>query len=113
MKKDYIYDAVVVSVYDGDTLRANIDLGFDTWLMKEPIRFYGINAPEIKGENRDQGLVSRDWVREKLPVGTKIQIKTLKDKTEKYGRYLGIIYLNDVNINEEMVANNLAVRYMV
>lgn len=113
MKKDYIYDAIVRSVYDGDTIRVDIDLGFNTWIHNESIRLYGINAPEIRGEERPLGLVSRDWLRQQLPAGAEIKIKTIKDKEEKYGRYLGVIYLNDVNLNEMMVANGLAKPYLL
>lgn len=113
MEKNYIYDAVVVSVYDGDTIRADIDLGFNVWLHNESIRLYGINAPEMRGAQREAGVVSRDWLRLQLPVGTKILIQTIQDKEEKFGRYLGIIYLNNTNLNEMMVNLNLATRYMV
>ena len=39
----YIYKAKCERVVDGDTIDANIDLGFDTW-KKTRIRLVGINA---------------------------------------------------------------------
>ena len=113
MEKNYIYHAVVASVYDGDTLRVDIDCGFNIWLHNESVRLYGLNAPELRLEERPQGLVSRDWLREQLPVGTKILIETLKDRREKYGRYLAIIHKEDgTNVNELMVSLGYAVPYM-
>lgn len=112
MKKNYVYEAVVQSVYDGDTLRTDIDLGFSTWIHNEPLRLYGIDAPEIRGEERPEGLIARDWLRSQLPPGTKIVIETLKDSREKYGRYLAIIYLNDTNLNEMMVTLGFAKPFM-
>ena len=112
MKKDYVYNAIVASVYDGDTIRVDIDLGFNFWIKNESLRLAGINAPEIRGSSRTLGLKSRDWLTEKLPKGTSIQIQTFKDKEEKFGRYLGIVYLNNENLNETMVNLGLAERFM-
>ena len=51
----YIYKAEVVSVYDGDTITVDIDLGFNVVLRKQKIRLGGINTPEIRGEEREEG----------------------------------------------------------
>ena len=111
LKRDYVYDATVVSIYDGDTIRVNIDLGFNIWLNNEPVRFLGINAPELKGSERDKGLKSKEWLESKIPPGTKILLKTEKDAQEKYGRYLGTIYLDGINLNEEMIKQGFAKPY--
>tara|TARA_B100000963_G_C22613555_1_gene666114 strand:- start:2047 stop:2379 length:333 start_codon:yes stop_codon:yes gene_type:complete len=105
---DYKYKAFVEKVYDGDTITVSIDCGFGIQLQKQKIRLYGINTPEVRGEERELGLISRDKLREKI-LGKTIVLNTIKDKKGKYGRYLGIIYLNDENINDWLVANNLAV----
>jgi endonuclease YncB( thermonuclease family) len=42
----YFYKAEVRDVHDGDTVTADIDLGFSTWLHDQKLRLYGINAPE-------------------------------------------------------------------
>lgn len=110
--KLYFYNGIVVSVYDGDSLRAHIDLGFNMWMMNEPIRLIGIDTPEIRGEERPQGLIARDYVRERLPEGSYIQIMTERDKSGKYGRYLGtIFYNNGINLNEELLREGLAEKY--
>jgi micrococcal nuclease len=109
----YLYKAKVVSVYDADTIRVHIDLGFGTEIRGlfgkgVAIRLYGINAPEIRGEEREQGIISRDKLRE-LILDKEITINTLKDKTGKYGRYLGILYTEDgTNINDWLVLNGYA-----
>lgn len=111
IKQNYIYNAIVQSVYDGDSIRVAIDLGFDTWKMNETIRLYGIDAPEIRGEERPTGLDSKAWFTSKVPVGSKIILQTIRDRKEKYGRYLGIIWFNGENINELMVSEGYAVKY--
>ncbi len=109
---EYKYKATVVSVYDGDTITVNIDLGFGVILQKKKIRLYGINTPEVRGEERERGLVSRDYLRE-LIDGKEIILETIRDKTVKYGRYLGIIHFDIidelVNVNELLVTEGLAV----
>ncbi len=59
----YVYKADVTEVYDADTITADIDLGFHTWRKDEKLRLYGIDAPEVRGKSRPQGLLSRDWLR--------------------------------------------------
>ena len=47
----YHYRAVVISVYDGDTCRMDIDLGLDIWQKNEKIRLVRINTPELRGND--------------------------------------------------------------
>jgi len=108
----YYYKATVVSVYDGDTIRADIDLGLKTWIREEKIRLARINAPELRGNERTAGLQARDFLRS-LILNKEILLQTIKDRRGKYGRYLGEIWLKDgetyVNINDEMVKKGHAV----
>ena len=60
------YRAYVRKVYDGDTVTVDIDLGFDIILHKQKIRLLRINAPEVRGIERELGLKSRDALREKV-----------------------------------------------
>ena len=111
IKEDFIYDAYVVSVYDGDTITVDFDLGFDLFLKNQKIRLYGIDAPELKGAEKLSGLTSRDWLREKV-LNKNIVIKTHKDVKEKYGRWLGEVYVDDLYINEQLITEGLAIKYI-
>jgi len=107
------YKAFVTAVYDGDTCTVDIDLGLHTWLRKEKIRLYGINAPELRGSERSQGLLSRDFLRT-LILNKEIILKTIKDEKGKYGRYLGEIYVANQSgkylcVNSELVKKGFAV----
>lgn len=111
-KQLYHYKAKVISVYDGDTCTIDIDLGLHIWIRGEKIRLNRINAPELKGKDRIKGLASRDFLKS-LILDKEIIIETIKDAKEKYGRYLGEIWLKDrkgnfININDEMVKNKFA-----
>lgn len=108
MKKQlYHYKAFVTSVYDGDTITVDIDLGMNIILKSKKVRLYGINAPEMRGDEKALGKITRDWLRQAID-GKAIIIQTIKDKTGKYGRLLGVIWLEEININELMINENLA-----
>lgn len=85
----YEYAALVVKVIDGDTVDVDIDLGLDVW-KKERIRILGIDAPEINAVG-PEGEAARDWLRTYLVPGDVVILRTVKDKKEKYGRYLASI----------------------
>ena len=117
----YIYKAYVTDVYDGDTITCIIDCGFNLGIQKTKIRLYGINTPELRGEDRDIGLFVRDELRKKI-LHKHVFLKTIKDKTGKYGRFLGKIYVEKENtnnkesmdylcINDWLLENNYAVVY--
>jgi micrococcal nuclease len=102
------YCAIIRSVYDGDTLRADIDLGFGIWQMNQPIRIYGIDTPELSSS---EGRMARDYAKALLE-GKTVVMTTLKDKKEKYGRYLAKIAMpNGEDYATLMIALGLAVPY--
>lgn len=107
----YEYKAKVIKVYDGDTITCEIDLGFEISFTKS-IRLARINTPEIRGDEREQGLISKERVVE-LILDKDVIIKTDKDSQGKYGRYIGDIYINDdlgaICLNDLLVLENLAV----
>lgn len=107
----YTYKAYVVSVYDGDTITVDIDLGFDVHLKGLKVRLYGINSPEIRGETKALGIISRDALRNRI-FNKDIILHTIQDKQEKYGRWLGRVEITDEDINKWMVVNNFATTYM-
>lgn len=108
----YTYRALVVDVYDADTITVDIDLGFHCWQRKVKVRLYGINAPEVRGPERPDGLVSRDWLLGEI-LGKEVVLHTFKNGTGKgkYGRWLGTLYRSEgdaVSINQELVNRGLA-----
>lgn len=106
----YRYRARVISVYDGDTITVDIDLGFNLTRSKVKIRLANIDTPEIRGDQRDEGLKARDALREKI-LQKDVIVETIKDKTGKYGRYLGIIWLDEENVNQWLISEGYAEKY--
>jgi len=108
----YHYKAIVTSVYDGDNCSVDIDLGLSVWIRGEKLRLNRINAPELRGDERAKGLLSRDFLKDKFE-GKEITIETIKDRREKYGCYLAEIWLEEkkgkfININDLMVTEGFA-----
>lgn len=77
--------ATVGRVVDGDTLHLAVDLGCDVDLAMT-VRLYGLNTPELP---TPEGVAAKafvtEWVTEHGPV---FALRTVKDRKEKYGRYL-------------------------
>ena len=109
----YLYKAKVIDVHDGDTVTLNIDLGFGVILQNQKLRFAGINAPELTGANATAGAASRDWLKAKL-LGQDVIIESIKDRQEKYGRWLAKVFLpnnSEMSLNDELVKLGFAVKY--
>ena len=106
----------ITKVVDGDTIDANIDLGFDISLTKR-IRLAGIDTPESRTTNLKEkalGLESKEWLKKTLEDAKDILIKTEKpDSTEKYGRIIGHLFINDqeTSLNNQMIDEGYALAY--
>ena len=101
----YEYQAEILSVYDGDTVTARIDLGFHVSII-EKLRLARIDAPEVRGVERPKGLISRDKLREFI-LDKQVIIHTIRDRKGKYGRYLVEILVNGTNVNDWLVDSGL------
>jgi micrococcal nuclease len=98
-------------VYDGDTLMdLQVDLGFNATLTITG-RLYGINAPEVRGPQRERGLQSRDWLDKKIHDAKHVMIETrpITERTQgKFGRWLVKVWADGVDLNELMVSEGMA-----
>lgn len=106
----YRYRAIVTGVYDGDTCTVDIDLGFGIWMRKQKLRLLGIDTPELRGEERQEGLKVRDYVRE-LILDKEVVIESERDKSGKYGRWLATIWIDGVNLNQTLLTEGMAKEY--
>tara|TARA_R100000664_G_C2664606_1_gene79292 strand:+ start:106 stop:528 length:423 start_codon:yes stop_codon:yes gene_type:complete len=110
----YEYSCTVTRVVDGDTIDVILDLGFSI-LHKCRVRLYGIDTPESRTRNKDEkvrGKLASKFLEDSINDGTKIILRSkLKDSKGKYGRVLGEVIVDDININELMVKRYLAVKY--
>jgi len=102
----------VVKVYDGDTFTLAAKLpNTDGPVYRFTVRLNGIDTPEIKGKTATEKELAKR-ARDALSSLILNKIIILKNvETEKYGRLLAEVYLDDININNYMVDNKYAVKY--
>tara|TARA_R100000005_G_C4844088_1_gene113969 strand:- start:58 stop:456 length:399 start_codon:yes stop_codon:yes gene_type:complete len=101
----------IKKVVDGDTVDVIIDLGFNI-LHSARIRLLGIDTPESRTrdlEEKKYGLKAKKYLKEQLAKGD-VTIKSHKEKG-KFGRVLGVLFVNGHNINDMMIENYHAVPY--
>lgn len=105
----YQYKAVVERVVDGDTLDVIIDLGFKI-TTHQRIRMANINTPETYNVKKDseeyhKGLAAKKYVEQRLTANNNEILLETEKVTEKYGRYVGTIWLADkeITLNDELV----------
>ena len=120
---NYVYRCVVTRVVDGDTVDADIDLGFNLF-TKDRIRLYGIDTPESRTRNKKEkalGLASKERLKEIIksaePMPGKrgkkqIFLQTSKDGKGKFGRILGTLWVNGQNVNDLLITEDHARPYM-
>ena len=110
----YEYGCTVTRVVDGDTIDVIIDLGFSI-LHKCRVRLYGIDTPESRTRDKDEkvrGKLAGKYLKDAIDKGDTIVLQTkMKDSKGKFGRVLANIIVDDININQQMILNHLAVRY--
>lgn len=106
------YFAKVIEVIDGDTIDVSIDLGFNV-LHTIRLRLNGINTPETRTKNKEEkvrGLAAKARLKE-LIEGKIVKVKTEKDEQEKFGRYLAVVYVDEINVNQQLITEGHAVEY--
>jgi micrococcal nuclease len=75
----------------------------------------GIDTPESRTKDAYEKKLGLEWLKDKLKDWETLRIKTEKpDSTEKYGRILGWLYIDNetVSINETMIQQGYAWSYL-
>lgn len=112
---DYIYKIKVTRVVDGDTIDAEIDLGFDLRLNKR-IRLHGINTPETRTRDKEEkkrGLAAKEFLQQIIDEQDGVLFLKSMDQG-KFGRCLGVLFerdFDDQSINDMLVQEGHAVEY--
>jgi micrococcal nuclease len=109
----YEYKAIITKVYDGDTLTANVDLGFKVWAKKVKLRLLGVNTPEIRTKDQEEkrhALQARDRVRE---LCLEKEVIVITHGMGKYGRWLAEVRIEGVDLKALLITEGLGVKYGV
>ncbi|WP_428325607.1 thermonuclease family protein [Nitrosopumilus sp.] len=88
----------VTSIIDGDTIKVD----------GQSVRFALVDAPELKYDGGQSGK----FIEEICPVGSTVVVDQDDDQLQdKYGRLLGVIYCNDLNLNKEVLDSGIGDLY--
>jgi endonuclease YncB( thermonuclease family) len=102
----------VKSVYDGDTITADIHLGLQVVLANQKIRLLYIDAPEARGFFKKKGEKSREHLIGLLKdKEVYLSVDPKEKERDSFGRVLGILKVGDVVINSKMIEDGFAVPY--
>jgi micrococcal nuclease len=103
-----LFPCRVYKVVDGDTFHCTYE---DRRVLK--IRLLGISAPEITfGKNECYGQESKSYLKDLIAdkiVG--LQFDKVKPSTDKFGRTLAYVFIDDIPINFRMVSEGYAKSY--
>lgn len=105
--------AEVRRVIDGDTIEVMVDMGFKRYSI-ERLRLLGVDTPEMRGDQRELGLLSKMFVEDKFLNNKNIVIQS--EKGDAFGRWLADVYYTDNNgqqiyLNNELIEKGFAVPY--
>lgn len=107
----------VVKVYDADTItianRISLDGGntYSSQIYRFNVRLHGIDTPEIKSKNqitKSLAIQARDALRE-LIFDKIVQLTNVS--TDKYGRLLADVHLDNLHVNQWLLDQKYAVPY--
>lgn len=118
-KTEFIYEAQLDRVVDGDTVVLLVDLGFETYILKH-FRLLGVDTPEVYGvkkgsEEYKRGKLASNFTEQWFEDnGNEVVIQSYdaqkKLKTGKYGRWIAMVYPRNSNpaLNEALLFEGLA-----
>ena len=103
---EYRYRATLRRVIDGDTVDCDVDLGFRIQTRRR-FRLLGINAPEKRRPTYDAGIAAKQHLESLLELYGLAEVRTHKDRTGKYGRFLATLIGVDsselIDLNRRMI----------
>jgi micrococcal nuclease len=104
----------VIKVYDADTITIASKLPYDDSPMyRLSVRLNGIDTPEMKGkgisdEEKESAKQARDFV-SNLVLNKYVRLENIE--SEKYGRILADVFIENVHLNEILLKERYAVKY--
>ena len=105
-KQLYLYKGIILKWYDGDTLTADVDLGFKVHANVR-IRLVRINAWEINSEStyrRRFARHARAFAQKNFPIGSTILISS--KRKDRYGRWLAEVEFEGKNISDFLLESD-------
>lgn len=111
------YQASFQDCYDGDTCDFKVSLGLSVYTLQR-VRFYGVNAPELRGEEREAGLEVKSFVTRILQMAHTVVLMVPQkrgcrpdyncDRRGKYGRLLAEVIVDGQSLNRLLLQTGRA-----
>ena len=102
------HEGRILRVTDGDTLIVLLNLGYEVY-REIKIRLEGIDTPEIKGEERAEGLKVKEFV--KKYIGNKELVVISNGTRDKYGRWVCRVEINKQDLTDLLLKENMGEKY--
>lgn len=92
---------IVERVVDGDTIKLT---------NGQTVRYIGIDTPESKHPQKEVECFALDAAEanRQLVEGKKVTLEKDVSDTDRYGRLLRYVYINDIMVNQKLVADGFA-----
>jgi endonuclease YncB( thermonuclease family) len=100
----------IISVYDGDTFRCDIE-GLPDIIGKN-ISLRGVDTPEINDKSpyvQTRAIDARDFAKRKLLAAQTVELRNID--RGKYFRILADVYVDDKNLGDMLLEAGLAMEY--
>ncbi len=99
----------VIDIHDGDTITAINEKKQETY----KIRLASVDTPETAFQNKSQGAISmkaRSFLISLIPADKIITLAN-ESQTDRHGRILGVLKVNNLEINKEILRNGWGLPY--
>ena len=109
MRDTYVRRAFIYRVYDGDTVWFHADLGYGQYAVRQCGRLLGVNTPELKGSDKDLGILSRNFLADKIVTycpyveGLGYECDIRSEKTDSFGRWLIDLWFSEANASDLII----------
>lgn len=105
-------------IVDGDTINADICLGFDFWFRDQNIRLAGVDTPEVRTSNpieKQYGRRAAEFLEDWCKEGNLELVVDNEKNRDKFGRVFGELVKTtptcEFSAAEDLIAAHLGVRY--
>lgn len=114
--QDTSIECYCYKVYDADTISILYDIkdiipSTESLFLKTNLRLIGIDSVEIKSKVKNEkslAVKARDYLSDKI-LNKLITVKTYK--IDKYGRMLAEVFINNINMNEDLIKGGFVRTY--
>lgn len=106
------YVGNIISVYDADTFRVDINGWPEIIGQNMPIRLKGVDAPEIRGKcesEKKRAVLARDFTKMALKNAKVIELRNIE--RGKYFRMLADVYIDNTSLSYLLLQSGMAREY--